>query len=236
MRMTKKIDPKIKEKRDVVRKEILEKAEKLYVEELLTIGETVEAMRRQGYPLAMWRLSNWLNSRGVARSSAQTIVERRKAKIDDCMCAIPDCNNPPKGCKRYCEECIPDSTALKAWYDHGLTHKQVTAIFASQGNVCAGCKQSLLRGMKGSSRSRNNFCVDHDHVTGKIRGILCHRCNTILGLSKDSMDVLRSLSVYLEQERDFPTAFSTRGKRAYPLQQPSDRHPEDLLLEQTQET
>lgn len=202
-------------------------AEKLYVEKLLTIGETVEEIRKLGYPLAIWRLSAWLNDRGVSRSPAETIVERRKAKIETAMCAMKNCNNAPDGCKRYCNECIPDSTALKAWYDYGLTHQQVTEIFNSQGKVCAGCKCSLTRGQKSTQKSKNNFCIDHNHLTGEIRGILCHYCNTILGLSKDNSETLKRLTAYLDSEKKFPKVFMKKGDKIYPLQQLSDQHHED---------
>lgn len=40
--------------------------------------------------------------------------------------------------------------------------------------------------------------LDHDHKTGKIRGLLCHPCNLILGLAKDNPDILRNATYYLE--------------------------------------
>lgn len=224
MKKSQKINQVIKDSRDLEREKILKMAEELYVEKLLTIGEAVEEIRKLGYPLAMWRFSKWLNDRGVARSPSKTIVERRKAKIESSLCAMEHCNNVPDGCKRYCNECIPDSTALKAWYDYGLTHQKVTEILESQGNVCAGCKCSLTRGQKSIQKSKNNFCIDHDHETGEIRGILCHHCNMILGLSKDNDQVLLSLALYLKNEKKFAKIFSVRGKRVYPLQQLSDQH------------
>ena len=41
--------------------------------------------------------------------------------------------------------------------------------------------------------------VDHDHKTGKLRGILCSQCNTALGMVRDSPDVLRRAADYLER-------------------------------------
>jgi len=40
--------------------------------------------------------------------------------------------------------------------------------------------------------------MDHDHVTGKFRGWLCGKCNTILGMAGDDPDVLRLLATYLD--------------------------------------
>ena len=42
-------------------------------------------------------------------------------------------------------------------------------------------------------------CIDHDHKTEKIRGVLCNNCNTSLGLLNDNVDTLKNLFQYLEQ-------------------------------------
>ncbi len=45
---------------------------------------------------------------------------------------------------------------------------------------------------------RKNFCIDHDHATGKVRGLLCHNCNVAIGLMKDNTDLLKKAAEYLE--------------------------------------
>ena len=40
-------------------------------------------------------------------------------------------------------------------------------------------------------------CIDHDHKTNKVRGVLCHNCNTALGLVGDNIDTLSSMITYL---------------------------------------
>lgn len=42
--------------------------------------------------------------------------------------------------------------------------------------------------------------VDHNHATGKVRKLLCHNCNSILGLSYESIDILKEAIDYLERE------------------------------------
>ena len=42
--------------------------------------------------------------------------------------------------------------------------------------------------------------IDHDHETGKVRGRLCPRCNTMLGMAKDNINNLLSAILYLENK------------------------------------
>lgn len=41
--------------------------------------------------------------------------------------------------------------------------------------------------------------VDHDHVTGTIRGLLCSKCNTLLGMAKDNIAILENAIKYLKK-------------------------------------
>ena len=54
---------------------------------------------------------------------------------------------------------------------YGLTDDRFKDILAKQDGVCAICRGS-------SPGGSGKWHVDHDHITGKVRGILCHRCNT----------------------------------------------------------
>ena len=44
-----------------------------------------------------------------------------------------------------------------------------------------------------------NWCVDHDHITGKVRGLLCSYCNSALGLMGDASETLRRAADYLDR-------------------------------------
>lgn len=60
---------------------------------------------------------------------------------------------------------------------YGITPEQYATLWNKQGEACAICRTSV----NGSGRA---WHVDHDHDTGYVRGILCHRCNVSLGRSK----------------------------------------------------
>jgi len=49
---------------------------------------------------------------------------------------------------------------------------------------------------------KNLLYVDHCHSSGKVRGLLCHHCNTALGKFQDSVEVLSSAIDYLRKNND----------------------------------
>ena len=75
---------------------------------------------------------------------------------------------------------------------YGLTPSEYYALLSVQGNQCYVCLRA-----PGVRR----LCVDHDHVTGKVRGLLCGKCNTYLGHIKDSIDAADRLATYLRRAR-----------------------------------
>jgi hypothetical protein len=72
---------------------------------------------------------------------------------------------------------------------YGLSSEAFDALLAAQHGVCAICG----RGPNGKA-----WNVDHDHATGVVRGILCLKCNTLLGMAEDSTDRLMAAIRYLE--------------------------------------
>ena len=82
----------------------------------------------------------------------------------------------------------------KRWLKkYGLTLEQYERMLASQGGGCAVCG--------GPPNGRGAFHVDHDHESGTVRGLLCHKCNTALGLVDESLERLEKLSTYLARIR-----------------------------------
>lgn len=73
---------------------------------------------------------------------------------------------------------------------YGVDEVQVAWMVLQQGDVCAIC---------GTAAPKH---VDHDHVTGRVRGILCFNCNKGLGKAQDDLDVLRRAMDYLLAHAD----------------------------------
>ena len=73
-----------------------------------------------------------------------------------------------------------------------LTKDQYQALIDATYGLCPGCDCHY-------STFKRKFCVDHDHETGIIRGLLCTRCNLLLGYALDNPQTLRNLAMYLEK-------------------------------------
>lgn len=75
---------------------------------------------------------------------------------------------------------------------YGLTPEDTASMLAAQDAACAICRSEIHDGPDG-------FCVDHNHVTGEVRGLLCRKCNVLLGMASDDPSVLAAAIQYLEE-------------------------------------
>lgn len=76
---------------------------------------------------------------------------------------------------------------------YGLTQKEYDYLFQLQDGLCGIC------GSPASNERYGVLNVDHNHVTGKIRGLLCNSCNRGLGQLKDNVELLRAATSWLEE-------------------------------------
>lgn len=85
-----------------------------------------------------------------------------------------------------------DSLRLK--YD--LTLEEYKSMFEKQCGVCAICgsAETVIDKQTGKIHT---LCVDHCHKTGKVRGLLCHKCNSLLGYANDNVNILQKAQEYL---------------------------------------
>lgn len=117
----------------------------------------------------------------------------------------PDCKDGRQG---SCKAC--DNVRTKAWkaahpeseratnrkrylrVTYGITPEQYDDLLEAQRGRCACCGTDEPGG-----RRRNTFHVDHDHKTGRVRGLLCHSCNIGIGALGDTLEGVERAAAYL---------------------------------------
>ena len=77
---------------------------------------------------------------------------------------------------------------------YGISLKEYDDLVKAQDNKCKICNKEEQH------KTKKRLTVDHCHVTNKIRGLLCHRCNCALGLFFDNPDLLKLAIQYLKGE------------------------------------
>lgn len=82
---------------------------------------------------------------------------------------------------------------LKAAY--GISAEDYEVMAEMQGFACAVCEQMDER--VSEKGTEHLLSVDHDHDTGRVRALLCHRCNTAIGLLRDDPNLVDRVAEYL---------------------------------------
>lgn len=104
--------------------------------------------------------------------------------------------------KKHYEKCIERDRKYKR--EKLLSIPEYNLMHEKQGGLCAICNQpetskSHSNRVKNIGEIKNKrLAIDHCHNTGKIRGLLCHKCNTGLGAFKDSTEYLNAAIEYLK--------------------------------------
>ena len=101
-------------------------------------------------------------------------------------------HKPPANAIKYAQ----DYRANTLRESFGLTLKNYYELQAKQGHTCAICKREETANGRGGKPM--SLAVDHCHTTGKIRGLLCRRCNQSIGAFEDNPTLLRLAALYLE--------------------------------------
>lgn len=80
--------------------------------------------------------------------------------------------------------------------DFSMIPEDYLKMFKKQEGVCATCKKSETK-INSKSKKVQSLSIDHCHKTGKIRGLLCNRCNITLGKVEDNPTILQNMLDYL---------------------------------------
>jgi len=92
---------------------------------------------------------------------------------------------------RYCKAC---KYAYQKRHYYGLEEATFNQMLIDQGFTCKICKRPFA--------GQRPHHIDHDHVTGRVRGILCGQCNTLLGMAHDNTAILGAAIGYLTNAED----------------------------------
>lgn len=92
--------------------------------------------------------------------------------------------------------------------NYRMTPDDFNALWARQSGKCDICE--VLMAPKG--KAKNSVCVDHNHATGEVRGLLCRECNQGLGHFKDSPEALKSALRYLLEKGHYSSDKSVIGE------------------------
>jgi hypothetical protein len=91
-----------------------------------------------------------------------------------------------------CQVCKDSIYNARRKFHYGITSEQYQKIIREQNYSCSICNTKF------SNESKNTTAhIDHDHITNKVRGLLCGYCNCILGFSKDNTETLLNAIAYL---------------------------------------
>jgi len=110
--------------------------------------------------------------------------------------SIEHCENIRRSKKKLPGTTTRDSQFIK---NYGITELKYNEMLKEQDNVCKICKKPEVSRIKGILK---RLAVDHDHKTGKVRGLLCNNCNRALGLLKDDITVIIDSLEYLKKSEN----------------------------------
>lgn len=92
--------------------------------------------------------------------------------------------------RSQCRNCERD---YKLMLRYGLTGKQIDDFWGR--THCEICNNPFINYGVGTGRFK---CIDHDHVTGMARGVICNACNAAMGYTGDSIAVMKKIIAYLK--------------------------------------
>jgi hypothetical protein len=98
----------------------------------------------------------------------------------------------PDGHKKWAAENRRHIRNFQLKKNHGITLDQYESMAAAQCHKCAICDADA------ASNRRGVLAVDHCHETDRVRGLLCNKCNLLLGLCDDNLNVLHAAILYLQ--------------------------------------
>jgi len=130
-----------------------------------------------------------------------------KCKIEKSLDEYHKRANRPCGVRSQCKKCYleyPKKLKRRDNYmrnydlnkQYGIDIDEYNLMFENQKGCCKICNKHIS---ELNSKHKKNLCVDHNHETGKVRGLLCDKCNRGLGLFCDDENLLYKAMEYLNR-------------------------------------
>ena len=82
----------------------------------------------------------------------------------------------------------------------GLTEQEISDMYDKQNGKCAICEIAIQKW--GEGKNKDKACIDHNHQTNKIRGLLCASCNLGIGELKEDTKILENAIKYLKEHEE----------------------------------
>jgi hypothetical protein len=142
-----------------------------------------------------------VKSKGLCKMHYQRLLRHghtryRDRKVPAKPCMIDGCDNI-----LYAKDlCHLHYAKQRKWRAAGVDAARYQEMLRKQGGVCAICAQPE-RHRDGLSGKPKDLAVDHDHVTGAVRALLCSACNTAIGLFNDDDALLAKAQTYVLYHR-----------------------------------
>ncbi len=83
---------------------------------------------------------------------------------------------------------------------YGLSYQEFITMLESQKYSCKLCYREVKANIEVRQLRSNSAVVDHNHISGKVRGILCNECNRGLGYFHDNKETLMNAIIYLTED------------------------------------
>jgi len=130
-------------------------------------------------------------SRALRKRNRDGLRAGVQARIGVSMCC--GCKERPSGnSSGYCSSC---ATGRK----YKMSAAEYDALHAEQGGLCAICRRAEK--IENGGR-RRRLCIDHDHGSGEVRGLLCGTCNSGLGQFYDDPERLEAAAAYIRRHKE----------------------------------